>query len=108
MKYEKTLQEAKKDFEEKIIPNLEAFVRIDNLSPNYDPNWETNGKAEKAGMHLLNWAKSQEIKGYYMDILINNLPLEYGRKAYTQINLSEKMVYYMVVDQVMMVMLFLP
>ena len=63
MKYEKTLQEAKKDFEEKIIPNLEAFVRIDNLSPNYDPNWETNGKAEKAGMHLLNWAKSQEIKG---------------------------------------------
>ena len=63
MKYEKTLEDAKKDFESSILPGLEEFVRIDNLSPDYDPEWETNGKAEKAGMHLINWAKAQGIKG---------------------------------------------
>ena len=51
MKYEKTFEDAKKDFDESILPALEEFVRIDNLSPDYDPEWETNGKAEKAGMH---------------------------------------------------------
>ncbi len=63
MEYQKTLEEAKKDFDNEILPALEEFVRIDNLSPSFDPNWETNGKAEKAGMHLINWAKSQGIKG---------------------------------------------
>ena len=37
-----------KDFNENILPGLEEFVRIDNLSPDFDPKWETNGKAEKA------------------------------------------------------------
>ena len=63
MKYEKTLEDAKKDFESNILPGLEEFVRIDNLSPDFDPEWETNGKAEKAGMHLINWAKAQGVKG---------------------------------------------
>ena len=47
MKYEKTLEDAKKDFESSILPCLEEFVRLDNLSPDYDQDWETNGKAEK-------------------------------------------------------------
>lgn len=63
MQYEKTLNDAKEDFDKNILPALEEFVRIDNLSPCYDPEWETNGKAEKAGMLLLNWAKNQGIKG---------------------------------------------
>lgn len=63
MNYDKSLEIAKKDFDSNILPGLEEFIRIDNLSPEFDPEWETNGKAEKAGMHLLNWAKSQGIKG---------------------------------------------
>ena len=69
MNYEKTLKDAKKDFEERIIPGLEEFIRIDNLSPEFDPEWETNGKAEKAGMHLINWAKSQGIKGLKAELI---------------------------------------
>ena len=47
MKYKKKLEDAKKDFESSILPCLEEFVRLDNLSPDYDQDWETNGKAEK-------------------------------------------------------------
>ena len=63
MNYEKTLEDCKKDFESSMLPGLQEFVKIDNLSPDFDPEWETNGKAEKAGMHLLNWAKAQGVKG---------------------------------------------
>ncbi len=63
MKYEQTLKDATKDFNENILPGLEEFVRIDNLSPDFDPKWETNGKAEKAGNHLVNWAMKQGVKG---------------------------------------------
>ena len=58
MNYEKTFEDAKKDFDANILPGLEEFIRIDNLSPDYDKEWETNGKAEKAGMHLINWART--------------------------------------------------
>ena len=41
------IEDVKKDFESSILPCLEEFVRLDNLSPDYDQDWETNGKAEK-------------------------------------------------------------
>ena len=63
MEYDKTIKEVKEDFEKSIIPGLSEYIKIDNLSPNYDPEWQTNGKLEKAGNHLLNWAKSQGVKG---------------------------------------------
>ena len=69
MQYEKSLEVAKKDFDDNIIPGIEEFVRIDNLSQEFDPEWETNGKLEKAGMHLLNWAKSQGITGLKGELL---------------------------------------
>jgi acetylornithine deacetylase/succinyl-diaminopimelate desuccinylase-like protein len=69
MKYEKTLEDAKKDFEASMLPGLQEFVKIDNLSPDYDPEWETNGKAEKAGMHLINWAKAQGVKGLKAELI---------------------------------------
>ena len=69
MKYEKTFEDAKKDFDESILPGIEEFVRIDNLSPDFDKEWETNGKAEKAGMHLINWAKAQGVKGLKAELI---------------------------------------
>ena len=63
MKYEQTLKDAKKDFDENILPGLQDFVRIDNLSPDFDPEWETNLKLDKAGNHLVDWAMKQGVKG---------------------------------------------
>ena len=69
MNYEQTLKDAKKDFEESILPGLQDFVRIDNLSPDFDPEWETNFKAEKAGFHLINWAMNQGVKGMKAELI---------------------------------------
>ena len=69
MNYEQTLKDAKKDFEESILPALQDFVRIDNLSPDFDPEWEQNGKAEKAGFHLVNWALAQGVKGMKAELI---------------------------------------
>ena len=69
MKYETTLEQAKKDFNENILPGLEDFIRIDNLSPDFDPEWETNLKAEKAGNHLINWAMKQGVKGMKAELI---------------------------------------
>ena len=69
MNYEQTLKDAKKDFEESILPALQDFVRIDNLSPDFDPEWDTNFKAEKAGFHLVNWAINQGVKGMKAELI---------------------------------------
>ena len=69
MKFETTLEQSKKDFQESILPGLEEFIRIDNLSPDYDPEWQTNGKAEKAGNHLIDWAMKQGVKGMKAELI---------------------------------------
>ena len=69
MNYEQTLKEAKKDFHESILPALQDFIRIDNSSPDFDHEWETNFKAEKAGLHLVNWALNQGIKGLKAELI---------------------------------------
>ena len=69
MNHEQSLKDAKKDFESSILPGLEEFVRIDNLSPEFDPEWETDGKAEKAGNHLIEWAKNQGVKNLKAELV---------------------------------------
>ena len=62
MDYEKAIKEIYKDFDTNIILSLSDYIRIDNLSPNYEPEWETNFKIEKAGYHLLVLALNQGVK----------------------------------------------
>lgn len=69
MDFERTLKEGQEDFQKSILPALMDFIRIDNLSPAYDPEWKTNGKLEKACEHLLNWAKNQGVKGLKGEIV---------------------------------------
>jgi acetylornithine deacetylase/succinyl-diaminopimelate desuccinylase-like protein len=52
-----------KFFNFQILPNLMDFIRIPNCSPNYDPDWETNGNALKAANFLCDWVDSLSIKG---------------------------------------------
>ena len=44
------------------LNNLE-FVRIPSLAPLYDSEWQTNGNLYRQLDHLVNFAKSQDIKG---------------------------------------------
>ena len=77
MDYKKSLEISKRDFQSSIIPGLSEYVKIDNLSPEYDPEWKTNGKLEKAGNHLVTWAKNQGLKGLKAQLITeeNRTPL---------------------------------
>ncbi len=55
-------------FEEQTLPGIMDYIRIPNGSPNYDPQWDTNGNQEKAVSFMANWVLSQNIKGLSLSI----------------------------------------
>lgn len=63
MNYETTQKIVEEQFTKEILPNLSEFIKIDNLSPAYDKEWNTNGKLEHAAKFCLDWALKQGIKG---------------------------------------------
>jgi acetylornithine deacetylase/succinyl-diaminopimelate desuccinylase-like protein len=69
MNYEKTSDLIEEDFEKEIIPNLCEFIKIDNLSPFFDPEWNTNGKLETVAKFCLDWALNQNINGLKGEII---------------------------------------
>ena len=54
--------------EKDIIPALEDFVRIPNLSRNFDKNFLTNGLQEKASLFVRDWCRNQGVKGLKIDM----------------------------------------
>ena len=63
MEHQKTLEYIDKEFEKSVLSTLMDYIRVDNLSINFDPEWATNGKHEKAAQILLDWALAQNVKG---------------------------------------------
>ena len=45
------------------------FIRIPNLSPAYDTEWQTNGNQEAAAKHILDWALAQGVDGLKGEIV---------------------------------------
>ena len=62
MLYNNTKKIVDEDFEKIIIPNLSEFIKIENGSPNYDTDWESNGKLEECAEFLKKFILSQKIK----------------------------------------------
>lgn len=69
MEYEKTTSFISQEFEKEIIPNLCEFIRIDNLSPCFDKEWNTNGKQEKCANFCLEWALKQGVEGLKGEVI---------------------------------------
>lgn len=55
-------------WDEQIVPELEAYIRIPNKSPAFDPDWEKNGHMQQAAEQLLRWVRSFEVKGASAEI----------------------------------------
>jgi acetylornithine deacetylase/succinyl-diaminopimelate desuccinylase-like protein len=68
-KVEKIRGFVEEEFDNNVLPSLMDFVRIPNLSRDYDPEWNTNGQLEKAAQHLLQWVEAQDIKGLKAEII---------------------------------------
>ena len=69
MNFEATNKLIESEFEKSVLPGLCDFIKIDNLSPFFDPEWNSNGKLEKAAEFLLNWVNAQGVKGLKAEIL---------------------------------------
>ena len=58
-----------KQFTINVLPNLMNFIRIPNLSPLFDLNWNTNGYLLKAANLVVSYAKSLNIKNAEITLL---------------------------------------
>lgn len=55
--------------DESVIPALMDFIRIPSLSPEYDPEWETNGHMDRALQLEIDWMLAQNIKGLKYEVI---------------------------------------
>jgi len=39
------------------------YIKIPNLSRNFDPDWQSNGLLEKAAEHVKSWVEELTIEG---------------------------------------------
>ncbi|MBO6940518.1 MAG: M20/M25/M40 family metallo-hydrolase [Deltaproteobacteria bacterium] len=56
-------------WEESILPELEAYIAIPNLSPHFDPDWAEHGHMEKATEHIHRWCAEQAIEGMSLEVV---------------------------------------
>lgn len=59
-------------WEDQILPTFMDFLRIPNVSPAFDPEWEKNGHMEKAVRLVVQWVEAQKIPG--AKVTIERLP----------------------------------
>ncbi len=52
-----------------ILPLLDTYARIPNLSPAYEPGWEAAGHMAEAATLLAEWARRRDIPGAEVDVL---------------------------------------
>jgi len=56
-------------WEESILPELETYIAIPNLSPHFDPDWAAHGHMEKATEHIRRWCAEQAIEGMRLEVV---------------------------------------
>ncbi len=52
-----------------IEPSLQAYIRIPNKSPLFDPAWESNGHMDRAAALLVDWCRSQPLRGLSVELI---------------------------------------
>ena len=55
-----------------ILERLQAYIRIPNKSPAFDPDWEPHGYMEQATLLMAEWCKQQPVPG--MTVEVRRLP----------------------------------
>src|SRR3974377_2275748 len=55
-------------WDDSIIEQLVAYVRIPNKSPMFDPEWERNGYIEAAVQLMAEWCRAQKVPGARIEV----------------------------------------
>lgn len=66
---DKCKEQVEKYFMSSALPSLEEYIKIPNLSRNFDQEWATNGLLEKAAEHIKSWAEGFGVKGLTIEII---------------------------------------
>jgi acetylornithine deacetylase/succinyl-diaminopimelate desuccinylase-like protein len=68
---------------ESILPSLEAYIRVPNKSPLFDPDWEAHGHMDRAAAILLDWCRRQPVAGLTVELvrLPGRTPVIYAEVA---------------------------
>ncbi|MCU0673922.1 MAG: M20/M25/M40 family metallo-hydrolase [Myxococcota bacterium] len=56
-------------WDESIVPELEAYIRIPALSPHFDPKWQENGQLDAAVEHARRWCAERPIAGLEVEVV---------------------------------------
>jgi len=56
-------------WDDSILPELEAYIRIPNKSPHFDPEWAEKGHMEEATEHIRRWCAEQDIAGMSLEVV---------------------------------------
>ena len=56
------------EWDRSIVPTLTDYIRIPCQSPDFDPDWATNGLLEEAMDVLVAWAKAQHLQGAVFEL----------------------------------------
>ena len=85
-----------KMFTYNLLPTLMDFIRIPNLSPAYDYNWNTNGLLLKAANLIISYAKSLDIKNANINLIQDKgrTPLIFIDISATRINDTRTVLLY--------------
>ena len=51
------------------MPTLSDYIRIPNVSPDFDPEFLTNGLNDQAMELLVNWVKEQDVAGLSLEVI---------------------------------------
>ena len=85
-----------KQFNINILPNLKNFIRIPNLSPAYDINWNTNGLLFKAANLIVSFAKSLSLKNSEINLIQDKgyTPMIYIEIKASRLNDNRTILFY--------------
>ncbi|MEW5848822.1 MAG: M20 family metallopeptidase [Myxococcota bacterium] len=58
-----------KTFKDTIVPTLQEYITIPNLSPLFDAEWKSHGHMHRAVKLLTEWVKAQQVPGLMLEVL---------------------------------------
>ena len=57
------------NFEREVLAPLKEFIKIPNVSRNYDPTWETNGLMDQACNFVIDFANKAGLEGFSVELI---------------------------------------
>lgn len=69
MDVNKTRMFVDKVWDDSVVPTLQEYIKIPNVSPAFDADWQKNGHMDKAVDLISNWIKSRQVPGLKMEVV---------------------------------------